>query len=154
MIVIIDNFLYTVSSPSDTNQTESELISLNLETEEMNTQPLGKELHADLILKLNDDIFIVSESKLYQYNPSNSPLLIEMPSPSFIKKFETYDYYYLNQTLVTNNLIYLTYEAYNQESIDQFLSVVDPATKKVVYEGQINIRSDQGLSNTYKLKLS
>lgn len=150
----LDNFLYTVASPSDSNQTESEFISLNLETEELTTQPLGKQLYADSILKLNDDIFIVSESKLYQYNPSVSPLLNELPSPSFIEKLETYDYYYVNQTLATNNLIYLTYQTYNQGSIHQFISVVDPTTQKVVYEGQINIRSDQGLSNTYKLKLS
>lgn len=37
-------------------------------------------------------------------------------------------------------------------SSTQYLSVLDPSTDKIIYEGKIMIRPDQGLVNNYQLK--
>ncbi len=146
-ITIHDGFIYRL--PYESNH----LIVTNIETNETKTyKTTGLPEYASIynIAKVDGETFFLIDSNLMEatFDDENQTVhLTPTQTPSFTSEFLSAE-----NLMVNNNFIYTLYQDYKNSSISQYVSVLDPKTDKIVYEGKINIRSDQGLVSSYQLK--
>lgn len=150
----VDNLLYTIEYDSVSTYSNPQLMIINLETEETSIQSLGKDLYLESIIKTDSNLYFIADSTLYRYTPEEPNIMTEIPSPSFLNTLNDSNYYWISQKMVNDQYLYLLFDVYNEGMSQQFLAVLDTDKQKFVYEGKINIRQDQGLQDSYQLKLN
>lgn len=139
--------LYMTTYSNDSNNLQ--LLSLNLETEEMQTTNLETDIYVDHLVMENDKLFLISDSGIFIYN--NSTESLETINPSFIDELSTMNYFWIEQSLAHENKVYILYTGYQENNSIQYLAVVDSNSSKIVFEGKIPVRKDQGLIESYTL---
>lgn len=113
-------------------------------------------VYIDDIVTVDDELFFLIDSVIMKASFDNENQEINLnltQTPSFIESSTNESESLYPQSITENNdLVYTMYESYNTNSRTQYLSVLDPSTDKIIYEGKIMIHPDQGLVNTYQLK--
>ena len=142
-------------NPNESNH----LMITTLETNETKTYKMNgvdEYVYIENITTVNNELFFLIDSVIMKasFNDDNQEInLTPTQTPSFIESSTNeFESIYPQSLTENNDLVYTMYESYNTNSSTQYLSVLDPSTDKIIYEGKIMIRPDQGLVNNYQLK--
>lgn len=142
-------------NPDESNN----LIITTLATNETKTYKMNgapEYVYIEDIATVNDELFFLIDSVIMKasFDDDNQEInLTPTQTPSFIESSTNeFESVYPLSLSENNDLVYTMYESYNINSSIQYLTVLDPSTDKIIYEGKITIRPDQGLVNHYKLK--
>lgn len=146
-VTVHDGFIYRLLYESN------HLIVTNIETSETKTyKATGLPEYASIyeIAKVDNETFFLLDSGLMKatFDDENQTVhLTPTQAPSFTSEF-----LFADTLTVNNDLIYTLYQEDKNSTISQYVSVLDPKTNKIIYEGKINVLPDHELMLSYQLK--
>lgn len=153
-----NQFLYFIPYVDGTSD-EIDVHSLNLATREAEKQvvPFDRDSWISGIFGGGNHILLETDTGFYLYD-ENKGSLIELEAPSFMETVNSTDgfsYFWSNHSIEGNYAI-INYESENESGLNrqQFIAIYDLEAQKIIYEGQISLRNDQGLVTSFSVSLA